>query len=245
MSDLRRQEPTGDFEDPLAAAIWRARAEADPLPRGDWPDLGMDRAQAVADGLYAMLKATGVRRLGGKAAATDSAARTFLGASEPLVAPLYETTVIQVGDDISVEELVSPLLEAEIGMRRTAAGVVAMPCIEIADSRFVGGKPSIEYVAADFGGQGRMLFGEPGDLGDQVTVTVTCDGEQVATGVRAVADAQTIFDLVSETLRLDAGEPVATGTLFPPVPLRQGCWKADFGSLGALMLTVDDGVSGA
>lgn len=229
---------TDGFADPLAAALWHARATKEPLPRAAWPNLDLARAQAVAAELYARLEATGVPRIGAKAAATDAASQAFLGASEPLVAPIFEDVLIADGATVPSSDLMSPVLEAEIGMRITAHGVTTVPCIEIPQVRFSGGEPAMAYVAADFAVQGGMIFGEPGEAGSRVSVTVTVGGEEVTRGERSVADARSIFELVRAEIDLREGDYVATGTFFRPIPLTPGEWIADFGELGRLAFTV-------
>lgn len=226
------------FADPLAAALWEARTTRQPLSRLSWRELSEARAASVAEELYAALGRTGRRCIGAKIAAADAATQAFLGASGPLVAPLFDDILLTPGATVLLEGLMSPLLEAEIGMRVTDGGVEHLPCIEIAESRFIDGKPAIEYVTADYGGQGRMMFGAPGAVDARVSVTVTLNGEEVARGEREVADAEAMFALARSQQNLPPGTYVATGTLFAPPPLRAGRWELDFGSLGSLELDV-------
>lgn len=230
--------PHGGFADPLAAALWHARASREPVPRGSWPDIDLARAREVAAELYSKLDATGVPRIGAKAAVTDAATQALFGTGEPHVAPIFRDILIADGARVSLEEMMSPLLEAEIGMRLSADGLVMLPCIEIPQSRFSGGDPGIAYLVADFAAQGNMIFGEPGVAHDVASVIVTVDGAEVRRGHRSVEDARTILELVRAQLDLRSGDYVATGTLFPPVPLSPGEWVVDFGEFGRLTLHV-------
>jgi 2-keto-4-pentenoate hydratase len=227
-----------EFADPLAAALWQARASQEPVPRASWPGVDLPRARDVAAELYAKLEAMGVRRVGAKAAATDAGTQAFLGADEPLVAPIFGDVLMADGATVSLSDLMSPVLEAEIGMRLSAEGVVTVPCIEIPQSRFSGGDPHIAYIAADFAGQGGMVFGPPGTADEEASVIVTVDGAEVRRAGRSVADARAIFALVQSQLELRLGDYVATGTFFPPIPLSAGEWVVDFGEFGRLTLHV-------
>ncbi|MCW3065378.1 MAG: 2-oxopent-4-enoate hydratase, partial [Solirubrobacterales bacterium] len=168
------------FTDPLAAALWTARARREALPREAWPDVDMARARVVAADLYAGLEAAGLHRVGAKGAATDAPTQARFGATEPLIAPIFSNVLIDDGATVLRSDFTAPSVEAEIGMRVTASGVVLVPCIEIADSRFAGGPPTIAYLAADFATQGGMIFGEPASQPTgAVGVSVSVDGEPV------------------------------------------------------------------
>jgi 2-keto-4-pentenoate hydratase len=227
-----------DFADPLAAALWQARASREQIPRESWPGVDLARGHDVAAELYARLDATGVPRIGAKAAATNAATQAFFGADEPLVAPIFRDVLIADGGQLSLCDTLSPSLEAEIGMRLSDGGVVPLPCIEILQSRFSGGEPAIAYLAADFAAQGNMMFGQPGTAQDEVSVSVTVDGAEVRRARRSVEDAQKILELVRSQLDLRPGDYVATGTFFPPLPLSPGEWVVDFGEFGRLSLYV-------
>lgn len=231
------------FEDPLAAALWEARSTRTTVDRVPWDDLPTQRGEAVADELYGRLRAGGARQVGAKVVATDAASQRRLGADGPLVAPLFSDAVVPVGSAISLSSFNTPVLEAEIGMRVDGGDVLVMPCVEIPDSRFTGGTPRMPHVTADFGGQAAMLFGTPSPCDDVVEVTVTRDGEPVVSASRVLDDARSTLDLVRGRFpELGGDEPasVATGTLFPPVPLERGRWRVDFATLGAIEFDVVD-----
>ena len=231
------------FEDPLAAALWEARSTHTAVDRVPWNDLPKERGEAVAGELYARLRDGGERQVGAKVVATDAPTQRRLGADGPLVAPLFGDAVVPVGSAISLSSLIKPVLEAEIGMRVDGEDVLVMPCVEIPDSRFTGGTPTMAHVAADFGGQAVILFGTPAPCDEVVQVTVTRDGEPVVSASRDLAAARSTLDLVRQRFpELGGDEPasVATGTLFPPVPLERGRWRVDFARLGAIEFDVVD-----
>jgi 2-keto-4-pentenoate hydratase len=227
------------FTDPLAAALWRARTRREALPRDDWPDLDMGRAAAVAAELYAGLDAGGVPRVGAKGAATDAATQAVFGATEPLIAPIFGNVLVDDGATVRRTDFTAPHVEAEIGMRVTSSGVVLVPCIEIADSRFSGGTATIAYIAADFATQGGMIFGEPASQPTgAVQVRVAVDGEPVNEASRDVDDAREIYERARAALELRPGDHVATGSFFPPMPMVVGEWVVDFGDFGRVSVTV-------
>jgi 2-keto-4-pentenoate hydratase len=223
--------------DPLAATLWDCRASATPVPREDWPQPNMDKAKALSNELYTRLEGQGVARYGWKAIATDARTQAAFGADGPVIAPLYADAVLAPGETVSLERLIAPVFEAEICLRRVPGGTESMPCIEIPDSRFAAGTPGIEYLVADFGAQAKVLFGEPGGADDPTEVVVTRDGTEVGRGQRSLDHAAQILALVDECPRGDSTEPVATGSIFPPIPFEAGHWVADFGRLGRLEVT--------
>jgi 2-keto-4-pentenoate hydratase len=237
-ADEDQAKRTHGFDDPLAAALWRARAGNEPLDRAAWPDVDLARGKAVGAELYARLDQLGIPRIGAKAAVTDAGSQAVFGASGPLVVPIFENVAIADGATVFMADFTTPFVEAEIGVRVTEDGMTLMPCIEIADLRFFGGPPAIAYLAADFGAQGGMIFGEPGDAEGQVAVTVTVDGQEVNRAERSVDDALRILELVRSELDLRSGDGVATGSFFTPMPLTVGAWAADFGDLGRITFTV-------
>ena len=63
-ADEDQAKRTHGFDDPLAAALWRARAGNEPLDRAAWPDVDLARGKAVGAELYARLDQLGIPRIG-------------------------------------------------------------------------------------------------------------------------------------------------------------------------------------
>jgi 2-keto-4-pentenoate hydratase len=228
------------MSDPLADALWEARAQARRLARADWPDVTAERGRAVAGELYRRLRAGGARPVGAKLGATDAAAQQRLGAAGPFAGPLHSDVCLPGGATLSLAELVAPALELEIGVRLGAAGSpVALACVEIVDSRF-GWDVTVGHATADFGCQGRIMFGALTVPPDEIVHAVARrDGREVAAGAGTVAGVAPLLDLARTVLDPELADPlVASGSLIAPVPLEPGDWELDFGALGVLALLV-------
>lgn len=233
------------FRDPIAAALWQARLNASTIDPALRPAGGLppERATEVAAEVYAALRQTGARQVGWKLAATDPRVQARFRTNAPFYAPVFDATLIPDGSTVSLGQLVAPIFEAEIGLRVEGEHVVAFPCVELADCRFPGWNVIYTDGTADFGLQGLMLFGEPGEQVSTVEVVVSHDGQEVARGAKAVSEAVESLRWLEAQLgtRLGADGPVwvATGSLIAPPPVRPGRWVADFGPFGKLTLTFE------
>lgn len=229
--------------DEVARALWDAWELRRPLV-ADGIDAGLpiERAAVVADSLYAALRRAGARQIGWKLGATEAAVQAALGADAPFAAPVYSTTLVAGGGPVSLGDLLAPRLEAEIAFRVVGDVPIALPCLELADCRVRGWEVSIAGAIADFGLQGRILFGAPAaHPPDLVEVVVTHDGAEVQRGSRRLTDALAGLELVRAAAGFAAldGLTIATGSIGAAIPLEPGHWRADFGALGALTLRVD------
>src|ERR1700722_1292767 len=101
------------LSDPLAGALWDARASATPLALEDWPEVPPERGEAVAGELYGALRAQGAALLGAKMGATDEQMQRALGTDRPLIAPIHDSMALADGATISLAELIAPRLEPE------------------------------------------------------------------------------------------------------------------------------------
>ncbi len=209
-----------------------------PVARTAWGDLDGARARAVAEELYAEERAAGALVVGAKVAVTDRVAQARLGADGPFSAPVMSNTLLEDGSTLSLGDLIAPVLEVEIGLHIEDGRATPIACIEIADCRVRDWDVTIAHLVADFGAQARMIFGRPGAVAHDITVTVTHDDAVVATGSRGRAFADAGLSVAREALDTyadrDAVLYVATGAILAPQPLRLGRWAVDFGSLGRL-----------
>jgi 2-keto-4-pentenoate hydratase len=231
------------WTDPLAEALAGARETGTAIDPEAWGEVALDRGKAVAAELYAAARASGAVPLGAKIGAIDPVAQERLGIDKPFTAPLLSDGIVEDGATLSLAALVTPLIELEVGLCLRDGRPRPVACVEIADSR-IGWALTIGRAHADFGCQGRMLFGAPGPEADPdttVRAVARHDGTEVTRGEGPVAVAAARLPLVAEHLAaLPAGTEalVATGSLNAPVPLEPGDWEFDFGTLGTLRLRV-------
>jgi 2-keto-4-pentenoate hydratase len=236
-----KDDSSPSFSDPLASALWQARLRVGPLQAADWPDISAARGQAVGAELYAALRAAGETLRGAKLGVTDKQAQRNLGADGPMVAPIHDGAAIEDGATISLAELIAPKLEPEFGLRVEHGEIMAVPCIEIIDSRW-SGDVTIGHLMADFGWQARMMFGPASAPPSHVDVVVSHDGKEQASGsqeLERVTPAIALTRAAIEGFDELAVAFVATGTIVPAIPLAVGRWVVDFGALGTLELNVE------
>lgn len=158
----------------LLVAARRDRKLLDALPE-DLRPADMNAAYAVQDALVAALG--GERNVRGwKVGATNAAAQSMLGASEPFCGRLFDAATRRSGTDVPAGELFRRGVEVEFAFRlgrsmpaagapwtrETAAEAVAAlhPAVEIVDSRFAAGlKAGALALVADNGAHGAFRFG--------------------------------------------------------------------------------------
>jgi 2-keto-4-pentenoate hydratase len=141
-----------ELHDRLADRLHRAmvdRKSIDPLT-ADHPDLTLDDAYAVQQGLVARILATeGGRQVGFKIGLTSAPMQQLLGIDTPDYAPVLSSMVYDNGRQVVLDAYIQPKVEAEIALvldqplrgpgvtavqaRRAIAGAVA--AIEMVDSR--------------------------------------------------------------------------------------------------------------
>ncbi len=230
---------TGSFDDPLAQALWECRREHRTLDMSEdsVAGLSLDRARAIASELYLRLDA--VRSGSWKLGAFDRMTRELLGLAEPLVAPVPSDR-LSVGPSalsFSMGSFVQAKLEAEVGVAIYDWGVRLVPCIEVADCRFLGWRVPAAAALADFGLQGAMAFGPEFDPVGEVRVDVRHDGQQVGSGRLA-------WDEAIERLTLLPPEAshrptyVATGAITPQLDASRGRWEFEFRDIATMSLNL-------
>jgi len=224
-------------EEAWAQLIAEARAQRRALDASspDWRDLTLSEAAEVAERLYALWGATGSRYW--KLGAVDEATQSRLGVAAPICAPLVPTEVWTGCRDLALNSsrYIRAKFEPEVGVRVTEDGLVAMPCVEVADCRFAGWQLPPGGVIADAALQGSMVFGPESEVPDDVRVRVSLDGRVLGEGESSWASA-------AERLRVlpdgAAATHVATGAMTPLFDVMPGLWEFDFGGLGLVRVTV-------
>ena len=200
-----------------------------------WRDLDADLAARVGAAFARQVGATGspLWKLG----AVDEATQRRLGVEGPLFAqlPLESVSSDVTAAAVDLCTLVAPRFEAEIGVLIEDGVLRAMPCVEVADSRFTGWSLPPWGVVADGTLQGRMLFGPATDPFADIEVTVRLDGEELGHGAGSWAEAAGRLNILppDQPVRM-----VATGSLTALYPCTPGSWSFDFGPLGEISVRV-------
>lgn len=225
--------------DPRAQQIWEARETATTLDSGDFGAVPIDEAWAMFAELGAALESSGSAQIGAKIGEPDAAAQERMGHKGPVVAKTYANSLVEDGGTLSLGDLVSPLMEMEIGFRVGPDGAKPVPCIEIVDSRFNWEVEGAQMIA-DFACSAHLIFGSaPDNPPATVKAVASCDGEVVAEGTRELQEAIDKLPKVESVLPDREEILIATGSLNVPAPMGAGEWVFDFGELGRLQLTVE------
>ena len=227
---------TNTFTD-LAFAITEARATTTALDgsQSPWTALDLASATAVSDEVLDAIGAAGSSFW--KLGAVDEPTQLRLGLPGPITAPLVPDAVEcdVVRTTIDLADLIGPKFEPEIGVRVVDGELLAMPCVEVADSRFTGWRLPPFGVIADAALPGRMLFGLPMPAPEMVSVTVSHDGDVKAVGSGTWSDAIARLALIDTDA---APSHVATGSLTQLFDCEPGLWTFDFGPLGRIDVDV-------
>jgi 2-keto-4-pentenoate hydratase len=147
----------------LADRIWSAREAVSTLAREDFADLaGLDDAYGVQTLNLRRQERLGRRRSGWKVGFTSAAVREQLGVAEPMYGVLFENMDVSGRDLVTVDDLVSPRIEAEIAFvlaRDVPAGsppdvvlgAVGYACVaaEIVDTIIEGWRLGLDEAVAD------------------------------------------------------------------------------------------------
>jgi len=249
----------------MSQALFAARRDHTPIAAltERFPDMTVEDAYAVQQGLVAGLLAEGDSIIGYKLGLTSQPMQEMLGVDQPDYAPVLGSTVYPDGGEVPCDDYISPRMEAEIcvvldaplsGPHCTAAeaweatrGLVA--ALEIVDSRIADWKIKLADTVSDLASNGAVAFGSRVvPLGDYdpalIGMVFTRNGELVATGAGAAALggpidavawlANTLYPL---GVTLPAGAIIMTGALHAAVPFVRGdVFRAEFDRLGPITL---------
>ena len=192
----------------MAQALLTARSSRTPIaPLTErFPDMTIEDAYAVQQGLVAGLLADGDSIIGYKLGLTSKPMQEMLGVDQPDYAPVLGSTVYPDGGSVPCDRYIAPRMEAEIcvvldqplsGPHCTAAeawdatrGLVA--ALEIVDSRIADWKIKLADTVSDLASNGAVAFGSRVvPLGDfdpaLIGMVFTRNGDLVATGAGAAA----------------------------------------------------------
>lgn len=242
-------------QDAIDAAVRRlAEAQATRVPCPAVRDLiGTDdlpAAYAVQQGLVQARIAGGVHVVGRKIGATSKAVQDQLGVDQPdfgyLLSDMDVSSGVE-GDPISMRTLVQPRVEGEVAFvlakdlegEITAETVrdaveVALPALEIVDSRIGGWDITFTDTVADNASSGLFVVGRDGRTLDEleprdVTMSLTINGEErsAGTGAACLGDPLEALRWLAVQAQafgdpLRAGHLILSGALGPFVPFAPG-----------------------
>ena len=239
----------------VAAAVERlARAQSSRVPCAPVRDLigtdDLDAAYAVQQGLVQGRLAGGATVVGRKIGATSKAVQDQLGVDQPDFGYLLSDMDVSDDDPISMRTLVQPRVEAEVAFRLardidvpeeeiTLALVrevvdVALPALEIVDSRIADWDIGFTDTVADNASSGLFVVGtdgkpltevEPVDV--EMSLSINGEVRSSGNGAACLGDPlEALRWLAVQSARygdpLRAGQLVLSGALGPFVPFAAG-----------------------
>lgn len=247
----------------LADELWKAGETAVPIePLTDrHPELGITDAYAIQSATIAQRLAGGAVVRGRKVGLTSAPMQRLLGVDEPDYGVVCDDMLVEDGDEIPLQRLVQPRVEAEMAfvMERDLAGpgVTAttalaaiagvMPSIEVVDSRIADWRIKLVDTVADNASSGLLVLGgtlhSVRDLDLRLLgVVVSRAGRVIDTGAGAAAlgnPARCVAWLANKLATfgegLRAGDVVLPGAVHKMVPVVPGdVSRAEFDRLGAV-----------
>ena len=243
-------------EDVISAAVERLSTALETrVPCAAVRDLigteDLTAAYAVQQGLVQKRLAAGATVVGRKIGATSEAVQDQLGVDQPDFGYLLDVMDVSHDSPISMATLLQPRVEAEVAFRLSAdiapesedeitldavraAVEVALPALEIVDSRIAGWDIKFTDTVADCASSALYVVGEDGKTLDElepreVEMTLTINGEvrSSGTGAACLGDPlEALRWLAVQCYRfgdpLRAGQVVLSGALGPFVPFAGG-----------------------
>ncbi len=256
-------EATGEAIVELADALWHAEQGRAPIPplTDAHPDLTVEQAYAIQSHNISRRVAAGRVIRGRKVGLTSRRTQQLLGVHEPTFGVLTDDMFVDDSDELGMEGLIAPRVEAELafvmGADLTGPGVTTpvalgaiagvLPAIEVNDSRIVDWRVRIADSVADNASSARIV------LGGRITPVAAVDlrllgvlfarnGTPIDSGAGAAAlghPARCVAWLANTLAGygsgLRTGDVVLSGALHRMVPVRPGdVFQARFAHLGAV-----------
>jgi len=234
----------------VASSLVQATRDRAPIPpiTETWPGFDVDDAYAVQTLVIDERLDTGATRVGWKVGLTSAAMQKQLGVDQPDFGPLLNDMQTPSGGQIATAGLIAPRVEGEIAFRlgRDLAGpgvtvddvtdavTLALPALEIIDSRIADWRIALADTIADHASSAMFVVGDDGappeavDL-RAVELTLFVDGEAVDRGVGSavLGDPLEAIAWLANTLggygqTLPAGDVILAGALHASIPVKAG-----------------------
>ncbi|RQH02625.1 2-keto-4-pentenoate hydratase [Natrarchaeobius oligotrophus] len=255
-----------DKLDEFAESLYDAQESGSPIPPlTDDEEFSVAESYEIQSRVVDRLRGDDGGIVGHKLGLVSEAKQEQLGIQEPIFGYVTDDTVLE-GPTIPSESMISPRLEAEIGLvlgedvpaPATATDVLSateavVPVVEILESRFQGWSiPSAQDVIADNTSAGRIFVGERlRDVTDvdlaMESVVISVNGEVEATGVgadimghpaRAVSWLANRLPDVDDGL--EAGELILTGGINAAIDIEPGdVYNVQFATIGDIELRAE------
>ncbi len=254
----------------LADVLWQAERDRTPAPplTDKHPGLTVEDAYAIQTINIERRVGEGGLIRGRKVGLTAAPMQQLLGVDEPDFGVLVDNMFVEDGDEVPMEELLQPRVEAEVafvmGKDLAGPGVTtsnalaaiegALPAIEIVDSRVVDWKIKLADTIADNASSGRLVVGgrlTPVTELDLrlVGMALSRNGRVIDTGAGAAAlgnPARCVAWLANKLatfgIALQAGDVVLPGAVHRMVPVEPGdVFRAEFAHLGAVTARFGNG----
>ena len=254
----------------FAERLWKAEVDREPIEPITDTSANLTVADAYAiqtHNIERRVSAGGVVR-GRKIGLTSRAMQQLLDVDEPDFGVLVDDMFVEDGDEIPLETLVQPRVEAEMafvmatdlaGPGVTTADALAaiggvLPAIEVVDSRIADWRIRLVDTVADNASSGRVVVG--GRLTRVTDVDLRLvgmlfhrNGAPIDSGAGAAAlgnPARCVAWLANKLAAFDTGlrrgDIVLPGALHRMVPVRPGdVFRADFAHLGSVTVQFSDG----
>ena len=254
---------TEQIRSELADELWESehsRTPIVPLTRRH-PDLDVTDAYAIQSRNVSRHLARGARVVGRKVGLTSLPMQRLLGVDEPDFGVLLDHMVVEDGDEVPLDRLLQPRVEAEVALlmgrdlngpgvtaaRALTAIAGALPALEIVDSRVADWEIGLIDTVADnassglfvVGGNLRPLTGiDPRLIG----VVISRNGAVADTGAGAAALGNPVRcvawlanKLAAFGEGLHAGEIVLPGAVHTMIPVAPGdSFRGEFAHLGSV-----------
>ncbi|EIT86165.1 2-oxopent-4-enoate hydratase [Fictibacillus macauensis ZFHKF-1] len=245
----------------VADALWEAERRGNPISplTQQLQEMSVEDAYYVQQLVAQKKQGLGQRMIGRKVGLTSVAMQHMLGVNEPDYGLLFDAMVIRNGGSVSLDALIAPKIEAEIGFvlkeplahrNVTFTDVLqatdyVVPTLEIIDSRIENWDITLADTVADNGSSALVVLGEQktsiaGIDFRSSPMILSRNEKMIATGAGAAAlghPAQAIAwlanTLYERGMPLQAGELILPGALAAAETVLAGDqFTAQFGVLG-------------
>lgn len=203
---------------------------------------------------------------GYKVSMTSAATQAIANTDEPAYGTILSSKVVEGGNTISLSQLFSPLLEPEIMFELTEdlpenadnltilSNVKIAAGIEVPDARYKDWFPNFTLadLISDDTATGLIVVGDRVDPLDynafaNIPLTLTKNGKEIATGLsnEVLGNPVEAVKWLNQKLHshgksLKKGQIISSGTFISPLTLEKGVYKAEYGEVGSVEVTVTD-----